>query len=116
MSEFTQLRDHFLKDPEVAEGYREQQSALKIGRLFHHARKRAKLTQEEAAERAKIDQAEISRIETGEYRKGPTVETLARLARAVGVTLVVELVAGTEWEVDDLDSPDEENQRLQAKL
>ena len=116
MSKFTQLRDHFLQDPEVAQGYREQQSALKVGRLFYQARKQAALTQAQAAEMAGIDQAEISRIEAGEYRKGPSIDTLASVARAMGMTLLVELVPETAWKMEDAGVLGEENLRLQARL
>ncbi|MBV7292678.1 helix-turn-helix transcriptional regulator [Corynebacterium sp. TAE3-ERU16] len=46
------------------------------------ARKERKITQMELAEVSGVDQAEISRIENG--RANPTLDTVSRLAAALG--------------------------------
>lgn len=55
--------------------------------LIREARLRAGLTQAELAERAGTTQSAVARWETGRAR--PSLETLARLARACGLELRV---------------------------
>lgn len=106
MSDFMRLRDELLRDRAIADGYRAQKDALKIGRLLQQARKSAGLSQAEAAGRASIDQSEISRIESGGYSKGPTFETLVRYAHSLGMNLVIELAARTETALSNPPSAD----------
>jgi transcriptional regulator with XRE-family HTH domain len=47
-------------------------------------RDRAKLTQEELAKRAKVSRSYLAALEAG-HRKNPSIDTLKRLARALGV-------------------------------
>lgn len=54
-----------------------------LGRNLRSARARAKLTQEQVAERSGVHATEVSRIEGD--KRDPKVSTLERLARAVGV-------------------------------
>lgn len=54
------------------------------------AREKAGLTQAELAERIGTDQASISRIERGE--RNITLETLAKLAKVLGLRVTVEAV------------------------
>ncbi len=61
-----------------------------VGRRLRDLRLQAGLTQPELGERARMAAAEISKIENG--RRTPTLETLERLCRALGVS-VEEVVA-----------------------
>jgi transcriptional regulator with XRE-family HTH domain len=63
-------------------------------RLAHIRRHRARLRREELAERAGVSADLVASLEQGRLAN-PTLRTLARLARALGVPLV-ELVAGAE--------------------
>lgn len=56
-----------------------------VGRRLREVRQQAGLTQPELGERAKMAAAEISKIENG--RRTPTLETLERLGKALGVTV-----------------------------
>jgi len=76
-----------LKDPEFRQEYNRLQPWGAALDVMLAARKDEGLTQKQLAERSGIDQAEISRIETGEAN--PTVKTLQRLAEAMGMRLVV---------------------------
>lgn len=58
--------------------------------LVREARKRARLTQRELAERAGTTQSSIARLESGRTR--PTFETVLRLLRLCGMDLDVMLV------------------------
>ncbi|VTT97972.1 xre family transcriptional regulator : Uncharacterized protein OS=Pseudomonas aeruginosa 148 GN=L999_07555 PE=4 SV=1: HTH_31 [Gemmataceae bacterium] len=57
---------------------------MSLGAELRRARTDAGLTQEEVARAAKLDRAYISLLEND--RKSPTVDTLVRLCRALGVT------------------------------
>ncbi|MBA3340331.1 MAG: helix-turn-helix transcriptional regulator [Gemmatimonadaceae bacterium] len=58
--------------------------------LLHEARTRAALTQRELARRAATAQSVIARIERGQT--SPTFETIARLLKATGFNLDMQLV------------------------
>jgi DNA-binding XRE family transcriptional regulator len=60
-----------------------------IGGLRRH-REQAGLSLGDVAERSGIDKASLSRLENGWY-PNPTVNTLARYARAIGKRLVLDL-------------------------
>ena len=72
-----------------AEGYAARDAIVKVGAMLRRMRDDAGLTQAELAIRAGMDQSEISRLERGLGRHGPSVETLARVIEALGHTLVV---------------------------
>lgn len=57
-----------------------------IGAYLHQARQSHRYSQKELSAITSIDQAEISRIERG--LSNPTLDTLLKLAKALGVSLV----------------------------
>lgn len=61
---------------------------VELGRELAAMRTRRSMTQKQLEEISGVNQAEISRIETG--RANPTEETLIRLATALDVKLVLE--------------------------
>ena len=63
--------------------------AIVIGYHIKQARLHANLTQEELAEKIKIDQADLSRIEKG--TANPSVLTLARIAEGLGAHFSISL-------------------------
>lgn len=66
-----------------------------IGRNINRHRKRAGLSQEEAAVRASLHRTEIGLLERGE--RMPQADTLVKLAGALGVS-PCDLLAGITWE------------------
>ncbi len=64
----------------MAEATREQ-----LGKRIKALRKRAKLNQEDVAEKVGIDAKSLSRIESG--RHYPSLETLAAIAEVIGASL-----------------------------
>jgi transcriptional regulator with XRE-family HTH domain len=56
---------------------------MSLGDELRKARTDADMTQEELARKAKLDRAYISLLEND--RKSPTVDTLSRLCRAIGI-------------------------------
>jgi transcriptional regulator with XRE-family HTH domain len=76
----------------------DQRAALALGNLgreLRRARVSHGLSQQIVAAASGVQQAEVSRIETGR-RPGATIRTLARLATAVGLELTVRLFSGGE--------------------
>lgn len=63
--------------------------AAKVGAEIRLARKVTGLTQIELAEKSGVPQETISRLERG--RSNPTLGTLERLARAIGVEINVSI-------------------------
>lgn len=60
---------------------------MNAGRTLRHARRRAKLSQRELANRVAMSQPAIARIESG--RVTPRVDTLERLLNACGAALAI---------------------------
>ncbi|HEV8642378.1 MAG TPA: helix-turn-helix transcriptional regulator [Methylomirabilota bacterium] len=56
----------------------------RLATVMRDLRDRAKLTQEELAKRAKVSRSYLAALEAG-HRKNPSIDTLKRLARALGV-------------------------------
>jgi transcriptional regulator with XRE-family HTH domain len=86
------MRERLLARPAVREGYDTQVELNKLGRLMKRGRLESNLPQKELAEISGVAQGDISRLEIGSGEKGPTFDTLVRLAHAQGMRLVVELV------------------------
>jgi transcriptional regulator with XRE-family HTH domain len=93
---YKSLRSELLKRPGVQQGYDSQRERNRLGQLLQRSRQSANLKQQELAVAAGITQADISRLETGMGDRGPTFETLLRLAHAQRMKLVVELVPENE--------------------
>ncbi|VVD29972.1 helix-turn-helix domain-containing protein [Paraburkholderia dioscoreae] len=92
MGKLKDLRDELTGEfPEAKEGYDDRDQLVRLGLVLRQARRSLDLTQMQAADRSGIAQADISRLENGEGDRGPTFETLARYARALGLTLGVTL-------------------------
>ena len=72
-----------------AEGYAARDAIVRVGAMLRRMRDDAGLSQAELAHRTGMDQSEISRLERGLGRQGPSVETLARVIEALGHMLVV---------------------------
>lgn len=81
--------------PQESEGGDESECAARswcavVGPKIASYRKSLGLTQRELSEKTGIDQAAISRIESG--RANPTINTLDTLAEAVGASLLVKII------------------------
>jgi hypothetical protein len=73
-------------------GHDKQAQLKKLGGLFRHSRIAAKLLHEDVAMTAGVELSDIHRLEMGSGDKSPTFDTLVRIARALDMKLVVELV------------------------
>jgi transcriptional regulator with XRE-family HTH domain len=108
------MRERLLARTGVKAGYDKQAELSKLGRLIHRARVSTNLRQQELAKLSGVAQGDISRLEIGSGEKGPTFDTLVRLAHAQDMKLVVELVPNTAA-ADVVYSPDEEEPESDAQ-
>ncbi|MBR6332489.1 MAG: helix-turn-helix transcriptional regulator [Dehalococcoidales bacterium] len=79
-----------LKDPEFKKEYEALQPERAIIQAIIDARQQAGLTQKELSERSGIAQGDISKMERG--NANPSIHTLQRLAKGMGMTLKIKFV------------------------
>lgn len=90
MSEFRELFNEQLKDPEFEKEWNEIQPEMDVIRAMVDMRIKQNLTQKELASRTGIDQADISKLENG--TKNPSLKLLKKLAAGMGMQLKIEFV------------------------
>ena len=90
MSEFRELLNEQLKEPEFKKEWNDIQPEMDVIRAMIDARIKQNLTQKELASRTGIDQADISRLENG--TRNPTLKLLKKLAAGMGMQLKIEFV------------------------
>ena len=74
------------RDEELHEMVRREVQASELSRLIYDARKAARLTQKQLADRLGTTQSVISRLESADY-EGHSLEMLRRIAEALGQKL-----------------------------
>lgn len=79
-----------LIDPEFKKEYDALEAEYELIDALIKARAFANVTQKELAKRSGIDQANISKIETGVY--SPTINTLKKLADGLNMKLKIEFI------------------------
>ncbi|ALB30037.1 helix-turn-helix domain-containing protein [Companilactobacillus heilongjiangensis] len=77
-----------LENPEFKKGYDSENSKLQSAIALYKAREKAGLTQRELSSIAKVPQSTIARIERGD---NTSVDTLDKLARALGKTFKISI-------------------------
>ena len=90
MSEFQELLQEQLKDPDFKKEWDDIQPEMDVIRAMIDARIEQNLTQKELAARTGIDQADISKLENG--TKNPSLKLLKKLAAGMGMQLKIEFV------------------------
>ena len=90
MSEFREFLNDQLQDDEFRKEWEDIQPEMDVIRAMVDARISQNLTQKELAERAGINQADISKLENG--TRNPSLKLLKRLADGMGMTLKLEFV------------------------
>lgn len=78
---FKDLKSEFLTDPKSKAAYDELMPEFAVASAMIKARAEAGLTQAELAKKAGMTQAQVSRLESGQW---PTPATIEKLARALG--------------------------------
>ena len=79
-----------LKNPDFRAEFEALEPEYKIISALIKARENQELSQRQLSERTGIAQADISRIETG--NANPTLRTIQKLAKGLGMALKLELV------------------------
>lgn len=82
MKKFSTLKNKWLKDPEVKSAYNASALEFAVAQKMLSARLKAKLTQQEVAERMGTTQSAVARLESG--AKLPALRTIERYAHALG--------------------------------
>ena len=90
MSEFQELLQEQLKDPDFKKERDDIQPEMDVIRAMIDARIEQNLTQKELAARTGIDQADISKLENG--TRNPSLKLLKKLASGLGMQLKIEFV------------------------
>lgn len=90
MTKLAGLKQRLLENPEVREEYAQADAEFSLIEAIIIARRDAKLTQAELAERIASTQSAIARLEAG--RGSPSIATLRRYAEATGRQLRVGFV------------------------
>lgn len=93
MSEFRDLLNEQLEDPEFKKEWDDIQPEMDVIRAMIDNRIAQNLTQKELAERTGINQADISKLENG--TRNPSLKMLKRLAAGMGMALKIEFVPMT---------------------
>ncbi len=83
-------REAFLNDPDNVEMIAKVQERLAIAEALYKARKAAKLTQKELAEKMKVKQPLIAQLERG--RGNISIDTIHRFAAACGKKVAITLL------------------------
>lgn len=90
MSNFKAYLAEQMENPEFAEEYDALEPEFAIIQAIINARKASGLTQKQLALATGVNQADISKLERGSAN--PSIRTVARLARGMGMKLRVEFV------------------------
>ena len=90
MSEFQELLQEQLKDPDFKKEWDDIQPEMDVIRAMIDARIEQNLTQKELAARTGIDQADISKLENG--TRNPSLKLLKKLESGLGIQLKIEFV------------------------
>ena len=85
---FKEYKAKRLQDPEFKQEYDDLAPEYELVRSLIENRKALKMTQKELAAKTGINQAHISRMESGNYN--PSLKFLKRLAKGMGKELHVE--------------------------
>ena len=89
---FKAFKEEALKDPAFEAEYELLRPEFEVIKKFIKARKKAHLSQVDLADRLKVQQPSIARLERGGY-SSTSVATLSRYADAMGYDLKISLQA-----------------------
>lgn len=87
MDDFERYLNRKMNDPVFRKEWEEGDDEHQLVKAMIQARIDSGISQQQLSERSGINQSNISRIERGEGN--PSVETLSRIARAMGKKLVI---------------------------
>ncbi len=85
MSEWKSFREELLQDPQVKKAYEAHAAERELARALLQQRLELNVTQKELADKMKVPQSNVSRLESG--LRMPTIATLQRAAKAMDLPL-----------------------------
>lgn len=86
-----QLISKYQKNEEFKIAYEESRFYLQVAHLVRDLRDKTGLSQKEVAKKAKVSQPMIARLENGDHRRTPTIETIHRILTILGYQLILEV-------------------------
>ena len=86
-----------LKDPEFRKEWNELEPEFQLIKAMLQGREEQNLSQRQLADRTGVTQSDISKIESGEAN--PTLETLKKLAKGLGMNLSISFTPITKAKV-----------------
>lgn len=86
-----QLVSKYEKNEEFKIAYEERRFYLQIANMIRDLREKVGLSQAEVAKKAKVSQPMIARLESGDHRRTPTIETIHRILNILGYQLILEV-------------------------
>jgi len=92
------LLDEKLMNPKFRRGYQVEYAKVLLTQKIAEMRRKSHLNQRDLADRLGVSQQVISRIETGE-NENLTIDTLTRLARALGHKVRISFHKATKDEI-----------------
>lgn len=101
MDDFDKLLEKHLRDPEVKAEYEALETEYRLIQAIIEARKSKKMTQKQLSEKTGIDQADISKIETG--CSNPTLNMIQRIAAGMDMTVKIEFIPKGVDEITDVE-------------
>jgi len=88
MDDFEKHLNRKLKNPSFAKKWAESEAEHTLVKALVQARINAGMTQQELSANSKIDQAVLSRIESG--KANPSIRTLQKVAKGLGKKLIID--------------------------
>ena len=94
---YKEFLDEKLKDPEFKKEWDELEPEFQLIKGLLQGREEQNLSQRQLADRTGVTQSDISKIESGEAN--PTLETLKKLAKGLGMNLSISFTPITKAKV-----------------
>jgi ribosome-binding protein aMBF1 (putative translation factor) len=86
-----QMISKYNKDRDFKIAYDERRFYLQVAHLIRDLREKAGFSQSEVAKKAKVSQPLIARLESGDHRRTPTIDTIHRILGTLGYQLILEV-------------------------
>ena len=88
MDDFEKHLNKMLENPSFAEKWQDSEAEYTLVKALIEARNAAGMTQQQLSSNADIDQAVLSRIESG--KANPSIKTLQKVAKGLGKKLIID--------------------------
>jgi len=86
-----QLVSKYEKNEEFKIAYEERRFYLQIAHMIRDLREKVGFSQAEVAKKAKVSQPMIARLESGDHRRIPTIDTIHRILNILGYQLILQV-------------------------